>query len=206
MITGYPQAITQETLKALESINGNYKDYLIDVIRNNPFPEKAAAFRIGAYNEKLRPAERGELAHAALEVSLEHSGLVEAALRYDAVTVLTRHKWSPASSLAIRHFYRVQKDYTGGAVPRERLLEAIACLGVMSSSEAAHALALQLGYFNSQTERSGEYDEAVILAIINALGELGDKAAFDYLLYISYLNYPDKIQASAREALNRLRW
>jgi len=176
------------------------------VIRNNSFPEKAAAFRIGAYNEKLKPAERAALALTALEVSLDAFGSVEAALRYDAITVLTRLKWSPASSLAIRNFYRVQTDYANGAAQRERLLEAIACLGVMGSAEAAHALTLQLGFTNSQTERTGEYDEAVILAIISALGELGDKSAFDHLLYISYLNYPDRIQASAREALNQLKW
>lgn len=206
MTAGYPQTVTQETLKALESIQGNYKDYLVDIIRKNPFAEKAAAFRIGAYNERLSVSERGEIAQAALEVSLESSGPFETSLRYDAVTVLTRLKWSPAAGQAIRNFYRVQTDFTNSFVPRERLIEAIACLGVMGSSEAARALALQLGYFNSQTEKTGEYDETVILALVNALGELGDKAAFDYLLYIGYLNYPDKIQAAARDALNRLRW
>jgi len=203
---GYPQSVTNETLKALDSIQGNYKDYLVRVIRNNSFNEKAAAFRIGAYNEKLAPSERGELAQAALEASLQSSGPTETALRYDAITVLTRLKWSPAASLAIRNFYRVQTDYANGLASRERLIEAIVCLGVMGTSEAAQALALQLGFFNSRTERTGEYDEAVILALIDALGELGDKAAFDYLLYVGYLNYPDKIQASAREALNRLKW
>jgi HEAT repeat protein len=108
--------------------------------------------------------------------------------------------------LGVRNFYRVQTDYAGGAAPREKFLEAIECLGAMGTSEAAQALALQLGFFNFQTEKNGDYDEAVILALINALGELGDKAAFDYLLYVGYLNYPDRIQASAREALNRLRW
>jgi len=206
MTAGYPQTVTQETLKALEAIQGNYKDYLIGIIRKNPVNEKAAAFRIGAYNERLSLSERGEIAQTALEISLAGSGPMETALRYDAVTALTRLKWSPAAPLAIRNFYRVQTDYTNGFVPTERLLEAIACLGAMGTQEAAMALALQLGYYNSQTEKTGEYDEAVILAFISALGELGDKAAFDYLLYIGYLNYPDKIQASAREALNRLRW
>ena len=206
MTTGYPQNVIQETLKALDALQGNYKDYLISVIRNNSFAEKAAAFRIGAYNERLSSSERGEIAQAALEASLNGSGPLESSLRYDAITVLTRLKWSPAAQLAIRNFYKVQSDYTSGFVSKDRLIEAISCLGVMGASEAARALAMQLGYFNSQTEKTGVYDEAVILALINALGELGDKSAFDYLLYIGYLNYPDKIQASAREALNRLRW
>ena len=206
MAAGYPQVIAQEIPRALESIKGNYLDYLIGIIHNNPFPEKAAAFRVGANNEKLTLAERGRLAQTALEIALGYSGPAEASLRYDAIVVLTRLKWTPASALAVRNFYRVQTDYTTGAVLKERLIEAIACLGVMQTSEAAQALALQLGYFNSQTERSGKYDETVMLALVSALGELGDKAAFDYLLYISYLNYPDRIQVSAREALNRLRW
>ena len=206
MTSGYPQMIIQESLKAMESIQGDYKDFLIEVIRMNPFPEKAAAFRIGAYNEKLNPEERGELAQTALEVSLENSGPAELSLRYDAITILTLLKWSPAASLAVRNFYQVQADYSGGIVPKERLLEAITCLGVMSSSEAARALALQLGFLNSETEKTGNYDEAITLTIIDSLGELADKAAFDNLLYIGYLNYPDNIQAAARDALNRLKW
>jgi len=206
MNTGYPQIIVQECLWAMESIQGDYRDYLIEIIRNNPFPEKAAAFRIGAYNEKFSVAERGELAMAALEVSLENSGPAELSLRYDAITALTRLRWSPAAPLAIRNFYKVQSDFTGGIAPRDRFVEAIHCLAVMSSSEAARVLALQLGFINSQTERTGVYDEAVVLALINSLGDLAEKSAFDNLLYIGHLNYPDKIQSAAREALNRLQW
>jgi hypothetical protein len=106
----------------------------------------------------------------------------------------------------IKQYYRVQKDFQTGTASKDRLLEAIRCLGAMGSSEAAQVLALQLSVFNSETERSGKYDEAVILALINALGEIGDKVAFDYLLYIGYLSYSEHVQASAREALNRLKW
>jgi hypothetical protein len=106
----------------------------------------------------------------------------------------------------IKHFYRVQTDYNNGAAAREQLLEAVACLGAMNSGEAAQTLALQLGLFNSQMERTGEYDAGILLGVINALGELGDKIAFDYLLYIGYLDYPEEVQAAARSALNRLSW
>ena len=206
MTAGYPQVIIQETLRALESIQGNHTAYLLNIIRNNSFPEKTIAFRLGAYNERLSVAERAEIARTALEVSLDAYGATANSLRYDAITVLTRLNWTPAASLALRNFYRVQTDFLSGAAPRERFLEAIACLAVMESTEAAQSLTLQLAFINSQTERTGEYDEDVILAIISALGELGDQVAFDHLLYISFLNYPDRIQASAREALNRLRW
>jgi hypothetical protein len=76
----------------------------------------------------------------------------------------------------------------------------------MDSAEAAQTLALQLGLFNSQMERTGEFDADILISVINALGELGDKIAFDYLLYIGYLSYPEAVQSAARDALNRLKW
>jgi hypothetical protein len=63
-----------------------------------------------------------------------------------------------------------------------------------------------MGYINSQTERNGEYDGELTMAVVKTLGEMGDKAAYDNLLYISHLSYPEQIKAAAREALNRLRW
>jgi HEAT repeat protein len=212
MIAGYPNNIAQEAARALGSIQGDYKQYLIDVIRKNPPAEKAAAFRAGIGNDRFGNAEKGQLAETALEVSLSLSpGSGEgdpdiAGLRYAAVSALTQLQWTGASPLVIKHFYRVQADYQNGAASRERLLEAINCLGAMGSSDAAQALALQLGFLNSQTERSGEFDDAITLAVVKALGAIGDKSAFDYLLYISYLSYPEHIQAAAREALTLLKW
>jgi hypothetical protein len=211
LIAGYPNSVSQEAARALGSIQGDYRQYLIDVIRGNPPAEKAAAFQAGIGNEGFGDADRGQLAEAALEVSLSladsgEGDAVVSTLRRAAVAVLTELRWTQASPLAVRHFYRVQVDYQNGRAPRERFLEAINCLGAMNSSDAAQALALHLGFLNSQTERSGEFDEAVILALVKALGAIGDKSAFDYLLYISYLSYPEHIQAAAREALAQLKW
>jgi hypothetical protein len=211
-IAGYPDSITQEASRALASIQGDYKQYLIEVIRKNPPAEKIIAFRDGNENPRFTASERGEVAQTALEVSLDlfpDSMEGEAAvsnLRYTAVQVLTELKWTRAASLVIRHYYRVQQDYGNGLASKAQFSEAIACLGAMESSEAAQVLALQLGFINSQTERINEFDEALTLAIVKALGEIGDKIAFDHLLYISYLTYPESIQIAARDALNRLKW
>jgi HEAT repeat protein len=212
MIAGYPNSVTQETAQALGALQGDYRQFLIDVLRRNPPAEKAAAFRAGMNNDRFGNAEKGQIAEAALDVSLGLSpgsgegDPVIAGLRYAAVSTLTQLQWTNASPLAVKHFYRVQADYQNGLVSRERLVEAINCLGAMGSSDAAQALALQLGFLNSQTERNGEFDDAITLAVVNALGTIGDKSAFDYLLYISYLSYPEHIQAAAREALTHLKW
>ncbi|MDR0720600.1 MAG: hypothetical protein LBF78_13255 [Treponema sp.] len=212
MTCGYPQVYTDDAAKALESLKGDYKEFLVEVIKKNPPPEKLAAFRLGALDKRFKESERGELAETALAVTLEfktgsYDNLQAASsLRYAAVQSLTALKWARASSLVIRNYYQVQTDFSNNAVPKERLLEAIACVGAMGNSESAQVLALQLGYFNSQMESRGEYDEDIIAVLIKALGEIGDKVAFDYLLYIGYLNYPEQIQNAAREALARLKW
>jgi hypothetical protein len=38
------------------------------------------------------------------------------------------------------------------------------------------------------------------------LGDLGDKTAFDYLLYVGYLSYPETVKKASRDALARLAW
>jgi HEAT repeat protein len=211
LILGYPNNIVREAEKALGEIQGDYKQYLIDVIRRNPPVEKLAAFHAGINNPRFGAAEKGEIAEAALDESLtlSASGSEDTAvsdLGYAAVKAVTGIQWNQAGGLAIRHFYRVQTGYQAGAVSQDRLVEAIECLGAMRSPEAAEVLVLQLGYINSQTESKGGYDGDITLAIVKALGEIGDKAAFDNLLYISYLFYSEQIQTAAREALNRLRW
>jgi hypothetical protein len=212
MTSGYPEGINQEAAAALSAIPGDFRQYLTDVIRRNTPAEKLAAFNVAVNNGKFTDAEQAEIAVIALEAGLEFfAGNMEeetaaANMRYAAVRLLRNLRWTGAASLVIKHFYRVQQDYSNGIASREQFVEAIACLGVMGSSEAAEALALQLGFLNSRMERNGEYDDAVTLGAVQALGEIGDKVAFDYLLYISYLPYPERIQNAAKEALNRLKW
>jgi len=67
-------------------------------------------------------------------------------------------------------------------------------------------LGLQLGLINIRTERTGLFDSEVTLAIVQALGHIGDNAVFDHLLHISNLSYPEYIQAAAREAIDNLKW
>jgi HEAT repeat protein len=211
LTAGYPDTVIRAAEKALSDLGGDYKQFLVETIRNGPPAEKLFAFNVGVSSGRFGSAEKGEIAEAALDVSL---GLVPdstdryevSSLRYAAVNVLAAARWNRAHALVIRHFYVVQTDYQQGTVSKERFLEAIACLGAMGSPEAAQTLALQMGYINSQVERNGEYDNELTMAVVKTLGEMGDKTAYDNLLYISYLSYPEQIKAAAREALNRLKW
>ncbi|MDR2095449.1 MAG: HEAT repeat domain-containing protein [Treponema sp.] len=212
MTAGYSAGVGDEAARALTMIDGDYKHFLVDVLKKNVPTEKLAAFKAGLNNKKFSEKDRAELVETALQVSLEdYSGSREnedalRGLRYLSIPVITELKWTRATAQVIKHYYRVQTDYGEGKADKAHLLEAIRCLAAMGNSEAAQVLILQLGFFNSQTERNGGVDEQITLAVIHALGEIGDKAAFDYLLYIGYLTYPDTIQLAAKEALNRLKW
>jgi hypothetical protein len=65
---------------------------------------------------------------------------------------------------------------------------------------------LYLDSLNKEMEKGTVPSKQVVLAVITALGGLGDKTAFDYLLYVTYLEYPEEVIAAARDALAKLKW
>ena len=74
-------------------------------------------------------------------------------------------------------------------VDRNNLLDAIGNLGAMNTHEAAVRLTQFLVLINSYTEKGKSYDDAVVFAVLQNLGALADKVAFDDLMYTQYLNY-----------------
>jgi hypothetical protein len=207
LCSGYPEVIKSEAQGALDLISGNLKQFLSDAIEKGSPPEKFFALTAGMNSGRLTVSERGQLAELALEQSLTNGDNADlSAMRYAAVIALTALRWTRANNLAIRHFYRVQTEFQHNAASRERFLEAVALLGAVGNSDAALALCLQLGLINARTERTGEFDEGITLAIVRSLGLIGDKAAFDHLLNVSNLLYPENILAAAGEAIDRLRW
>jgi HEAT repeat protein len=210
--SGYGEAMDREALAAMDAIPGNYGQFLLGIIRNNPPEEKLAACSAALGNARFSPAELGRIAEAALEQSLGYfpgSAGDTAALSgmgYASALALTRLQWTRGSAQAVRHFYRVRADFQQGLAPLERFLEAIDCLGAIGTRDAVIALGLQLGLLNAEAERTGAFNEDITLALVRALGNIGDKSAFDHLLYISYIPYPEHIKAAAEEALNRLKW
>ncbi|MCL2879014.1 MAG: hypothetical protein FWF29_02100, partial [Treponema sp.] len=208
----YTPDITREAVAALQKLQGDFRQFLLDIINNNPPKDKFTAFTVARDIQGFSTAEQAEFACAAMEQGLNYqAGNIEEnnilnSLRYEAALELTRLQWTQASDLVIRHFYRVQNDFYRSYATKDRYLEAINCLGAMGTSEAAVQAALQLAIINAQTEKSGTYDEAVTLALIGVLGLIGDKSASDSLLVIAYLPYSDDVKSAAQEALNRLRW
>jgi len=211
--SGFPEVISSESYGALEEIPGNLHQFIISIIENNPPDEKYAAYRAVINSERLSVSEQGQLAELALSQSLLAGGFQAgednadlSVMRYSAVRTLSKLRWTRANSLAIRHYYITQADYNHGLIPKELFLEAIACLGAVGNSDAALVLGLQLGLINIRTESTGVFDDEITMAIVQSLGLIGDKAAFYHLSYVTNLPYTEYIIASAKEAINRLKW
>jgi len=212
MAAEYSPEITQQAAAALETLPGDYRQFLNELILYGSPSEKYAAFSVAADNPRFSTIEQGRLAETAMEQGLDYQASTIndynflASLRYAAALELTRLSWIQANALVIRHFYRVQNDYNRVYATKERYIEAIYCLGAMGTSEAAVQAALQLGLLNSYAEQTGVFDTEITVALIYVTGSIGDKSASDPLLAIEYLPYSDEIKAAAKEALDRLRW
>ncbi len=211
-VAGYKADITRKASEALAGLQGDYHGYLVQVLERNTALEKRAALEVGLSNPKFTEDQRASLAEAALAAGIGYSSAnaVETdavrEMRYKAVLELTERRWQKASPVAIKHFYDVLSLYNRSQATKSSLLEAIACLGAMGTPEAAQTLSLYLQLINTETEQGKVYDEQIVLAVIRNLGALGDKVAFDYLLYIGYLKYPDSIKKAAKDALQNLKW
>jgi hypothetical protein len=209
--SGYTDAITQRAADSLAALKGDFKGYLIEVISKNPPSDKQAALRAAMETPKFAEPEKAEVAEACLGVALsfQASGPAEAALnrelRYKAVRELTQRSWSRASPLAVRNFSAANAEFSRGEGSKAAVLEAIACLGAMKTNEAAQTLTLHLQLINAETDSGKACDEQITAAVINNLGRLGDKTAFDHLIFVSYLPYPETIKAAARDALKKLK-
>lgn len=212
MNLGYGAEITGLAREALQSIPGDYPALFLGVMQNSPLPEKLAALKLALEAGRLRESDKGRIAEFALDVGLHATAVDDASraavreLRFLAARALSQRTWSRATPLAIEHFDAVLLEYERGLTDRQYLLESVELLGNCGTHEAAIRLTQYLILLNAYTERVRQFDGEVVLAVIQALGKLGDKVAFDDLMYIEYLGYSTEIKAAARKVRSSLRW
>lgn len=202
-------SVVAEAEKTIISFQEGFTDNILAIVSEEDPQKTAAAFAFARKNERLADADLGKIAEKVFRSMLELNtqGNTEAVPVLDeAMLVLTGLKWYQASPLVLQYFYRMQSDYKNGKIGAEKLIPVIDCLGAMGTNEAAQALSIFLGLLNSETEQKKTCNEQLMLSIIHALGDLGDKAAFDYLLYVGYLDYPESVKQASRDALARLKW
>lgn len=198
--------------EALFAITKESQIQLMNIVRYGKIEDRVLAFEIIQENPKNSEYFCAEVAENTLanvinisEESYKSDSAIE--LQLNAMRVLKKTSWTKASKLLIEYFGIAQKYYKSGKISTENMIEIISCLQHFASVESGQALASYLGSLNEEAEKTKQYNESLLLSVITALGELGEKSAFDYLLYaISFSEYSDAIISAAKDALAGLKW
>ena len=105
-------------------------------------------------------------------------------------------------------FDAAKQEYESNALDEAGFAAVITGMTDVAPIESAASLSAYLQKMNREMENTKrESTEPVVLAIINALGTIGDKSAFDPLLaVINNYNYSETVVAAARAALAKLKW
>ena len=127
-------------------------------------------------------------------------------LKFEALEILNANKWTRASNSVLSFFASAQKDFQSSLITEDQFVTLIHSLVNISPLDAVTPLIKYLGELNQQLEYNNTVAQKVVLAVINSLGAIGDKSAFDSLLSVTYLNYPETVLSAARQALAGLRW
>jgi HEAT repeat protein len=212
MTVGYTDNIVRSARENLFRLEGELKDSMIGILKESDLAEKKLALEISLATDRLSEKDKGEIAQFAMDVGLHTAAVdnpsrqIARDIRYIAAVALGQRKWASAADLAVEHFDAVLSEYDRGVTDKRRVVEAIDCLGALGTHEAAVRLTQYLVLLNSYTERLKEFDNTIVLAVIENLGSLGDKSAFDDLLYAQYLSYSSEVKKAARDALENLKW
>lgn len=141
----------------------------------------------------------------SVEKSEEISG-EQILLQKETLKVIADNNRTKSAALVLKAFETAKKEYNKNAISSADFVEIINCTKRITSPDTALTFSKYLEELNRTQETTGKFDKAVVLCIIKSLGELGDKAAFDNLLYVTYLSYPQEIVDEARNSLSKLKW
>lgn len=215
----YDSSLIKAAILAINQIDEGYTEQILGKIADLDVLLMQQAFNLALKKENLSLTDRGQISQAVFVSTLDllYGGKKQTsgtqfnpslahALLQDSLEELTSLKWSEASTAVVKYFYFVQGEFKTGKTTVDTLLPVVRCMGAMGTTDSAQALSIFLGLLNSETEQKKTYNEQLMLAVIKALGDLGDKTAFDYLLYVGYLDYPETVKKASRDALARLQW
>lgn len=201
-----------EILQTLSSLVDISTDVIIDFIEKNDI-EKSKPIYLVLTNKNISSKNSSMIAENILkksilssEASLDDLKTVDVELQVNAITILNENKWTRASSLAISFFDLAKKEYSKKIMSEDLFIKVISAMSNIAPLTSTAPLAKYLEEINTNTENNVQYSEQITQTVINTLGIIGDKSAFDSLLAATYLGYPDFILSAARDALANLKW
>ncbi|MBQ9494266.1 MAG: hypothetical protein IJR50_01335 [Treponema sp.] len=169
-------------------------------------------FDLFAKSEKISASFKSEIAENVLSQTIyiaNNSSAVTretVSLQIDALAVIVSNRWTRAAQSVLAFFELAEREYRAGVMTGDEFVKVVNGVASVAPVDASSRLSSYLAELNKQTESGSKAPEKVVLAVIDALGNIGDKSSFDTLLYVTYVKYPDTVVAAARDALARLKW
>ena len=202
--------VIEETLAPL--INSNEAETM-NLFTNARTGDRLKILRILHENTIIAKKIKGRVAEIALSDAINSGGGSQGHLLHEevelqilALQLIADTKWTRSAKNATAYFAIARQEYEDGMLADEQFAQVVTNVAEVACSETGRVLSSYLDFLNKSMESNGAPAEAVVLSIIKALGGLGDKTAFDYLLYVTYLDYPEYITNAARNALTQLKW
>ena len=211
------QKTTDEALVALS------QDSFANVIRimsASSIEDSAHYFSLFYKSEKISEIFLCQVAENALLIAINNvenlsakKGAENAFVSFliESHEILTEHKWSHAAPVINNAVLLAKKAYDGGTMKEKDFVRIIESSVKIPSPNLAQSLTDMLSECNGKVEKASQGEnempaKSVVLALISSLGELGDKTAFDALLYVTYLSYPLDVIDEAKKSLAALNW
>ena len=207
----YPQ-LNDSFEPAITELMTDAIDESIAIIHNKNPKQIIQIFKIAEKNSQIPANFMCEIAENTIsqailtveDVSTLQPELNEILLH--SMKILSDSNWTRASDTALSYFQFAKKQYIGGLLPEANLIQIIDYLKNVSPVGSVTPLTVFLEEFNGQTSKGRSTPTELVRSIIKTLGAIGNNSAFDSLLAVTYLSYPESVLSAAREALAELKW
>lgn len=206
--SNYKKEIEKTTIALIP----NAMDEVIGLIKGADMNKISSIYELVQKNSQISKKNLCEISENVLTESIllidSSSGISPESLNLQltALTILSENSWTRASASALSYFDLSKKLYEKKNMNEEQFTTVITSLRNIAPLDAVAPLISYLEELNDRTEKGSPVASEIILAVINTLGAIGDKAAFDSLLAVTYLTYEESVLTAAREALSGLRW
>lgn len=198
--------------KALISLSSISSNEIIQIIHSKDINQICKVYALAQKNTQISKNILCEIAGNALSESIiltdSSSKLTQEVkvLQEQSLLILVQNKWTRASSIAIDYLRFSKKMFDNNVIDEGSFSKVISSMSDISPIDSVNTLCSLLEEYNNRKEKNEKVSDSVVRAVINTLGAIGNKSAFDYLLAVTYLSYPEEVLAAAREALAGLRW
>ena len=199
----------KNTLSALIPASMNE---IISIIHNKNIDDIYSIFSLVQNNNKISKNFICEIAENVLNESIilmQDSSKVSdkiLELQINSLNILSENRWTRASSNALTYFDFSKTLFGLDVMNEDQMVIVVQSLAQIAPLNAVTPLSKYLEELNAMKEQNLAVSTKVVLSVVNSLGAIGDKYAFDSLLATTYLSYPEAVLSAARNALAGLRW